>query len=41
MRWQVASIVNIALRELQLSFPRSSTSERAALAAARERLTKG
>jgi PPK2 family polyphosphate:nucleotide phosphotransferase len=41
MRWQVASIVNAALRGLKLSFPRSSSSELAALAAARERLTKG
>jgi PPK2 family polyphosphate:nucleotide phosphotransferase len=40
MRWQVASIVNAALRGLKLSFPHSSASDLAVLAEARARLTK-
>jgi PPK2 family polyphosphate:nucleotide phosphotransferase len=38
MRWQVANIVNTTLTGLNISFPRSTTAELAALAAAKARL---
>jgi PPK2 family polyphosphate:nucleotide phosphotransferase len=40
MRWQVANIVNAALNSLNVTFPRSTTAQLAALATAKARLTE-